>query len=224
MSGYLMLRALTAQLRSQLRLRFDTSRQIDVVDLGCGSRPYEPLLRPYARSYVGVDVVDGPAVDVVAPAESLPFDDDSFDCVLCTQVLEHVRDPTVVVSEIHRVLKIGGTAFISTHGVIRYHATPDRRPDDYWRWTHAGLALLLQREREWQSVSIIPNGGTGSGLALLVGREIDIVFSKLRLRPIALAAVVTINVLALNFDRAMRRFAPDRPPELAPNYLAVAVR
>lgn len=223
-SNYLLLRELADQLQNEAARRFSTRRNIDVVDVGCGDRPYEPILRPYARTYTGVDAVDSPSVDVVARAESLPFPDASFDCVVCTQVLEHLEDPWAAARELFRVLRPGGVGLVSTHGVARYHAAPESTVEDYWRWTHAGLERLFRMTGSWTEVQVIPNGGTGAGLAYLIGREFEIVLSKLRLPFVAAPVSLTLNILGGSADRLFRRLYPTRPPDLAPNYLAVAVR
>lgn len=62
-----------------------------------------------SRRYIGVDWLAGPKVDVVAPAEELPFEDGSFDLLLSAHVLEHVADPVRVVAEAGRVLRPGGS-------------------------------------------------------------------------------------------------------------------
>ena len=49
----------------------------------------------------------------VADAKNLPFQDDEFDSVICSEVLEHIHDYKSVLSEISRVLKNGGVAGIS---------------------------------------------------------------------------------------------------------------
>lgn len=76
---------------------------------------------------------------VISDDGLLPLPDASVDLVLSTQVLEHAADPQVYVRECARVLRPGGKLLLSTHGVMFYH--PD--PEDYWRWTPAGLAVLL---------------------------------------------------------------------------------
>src|SRR4051812_46431208 len=84
---YVHLRALAATLRSSLA-DWTATRGDEppaVVDIGCGDRPYEVLFGGRVREYVGVDVVPGPRVDVVAPMEDLPLEDGRFDCVICTQ-------------------------------------------------------------------------------------------------------------------------------------------
>ena len=55
-------------------------------------------------------------------AESMQ--DNTFDCVLSTQVLEHVTDPQLYLSEARRVLKPNGSLILSTHGIWPYHPDP----------------------------------------------------------------------------------------------------
>jgi SAM-dependent methyltransferase len=211
-------------LHAQARLKLNDREPLDVIDIGCGSRPYEPILRPYARTYLGVDVQPGPSVDVVASAESLPLDECSFDCALCTQVLEHSSDPWAVSAEIFRVLRPGGVAFVSTHGVALYHATAGSPIDDYWRWTHSGLERMFRATGRWRQIEVLPNGETASAFAYLIGREFENVASKLRVRLAAAPFVVLLNAAAWSIDGAIRRRASSRPPHLAPNYLVVAIR
>ncbi len=222
--SYILLRALATQLRRELAVRFAERSDLQVADIGCGQRPYEPLFASYAARYVGVDIAPGARTDVVASAESLPFGDEMFDCVLCSQVLEHVENPRAVLSELNRVLQPGGVAFISTHGTIRYHAAVDRQPDDFWRWTHSGLQLQISQAARWQAIAIRPNGGTAAALTFLVGRELEFALRKVRARSLGAALVASMNVVAWRVDRAVAAAYPGRPPDLAPNYLAVAVK
>lgn len=112
-----------------------------VLDMGCGSRPYEREVPSGAR-YLGADLVGNPVADLHFDDDGrLPLDDASVDVVLSTQVLEHVRDVDAYLAEARRVLRPGGAAVVSTHGVMYYH----RDPEDYWRWTAAGLAEQLSR-------------------------------------------------------------------------------
>lgn len=106
-----------------------------VLDYGCADMPYRSLLPPGVE-YVGADLVGNDAASVsIKPDGTLPVPDESFDAVLSTQVLEHVQDPRVYLSECLRVLRPGGRLLLSTHGVFPYH--PD--PVDLWRWTCEGL-------------------------------------------------------------------------------------
>ena len=112
-----------------------------LVDYGCADRPYETLFADKFARYVGADLGGNPSADVLITTEGgLPLDDGAADCVLSSQVLEHVARPDTYLREAHRVLKPGGHLVLSTHGNWPYH--PD--PNDYHRWTLEGLRLQLR--------------------------------------------------------------------------------
>ena len=84
--------ALADWLRAQAA-DLESGGPVRVLDVGCGVKPYYPFFAGVASEYVGVDVVENPAAELLGPVEALPVDDASFDVVLCTQVLEHCDDP-----------------------------------------------------------------------------------------------------------------------------------
>ena len=105
------------------------SHPIDVVlDLGCSVGNYTTCLSEMGFKVCGLDVLPeiiqeankrstkpkGKAYFVVGVGESLPFRDNSFDFVVVSSVLEHVRCWKSVIAEIYRVLKYGGLVFIGT--------------------------------------------------------------------------------------------------------------
>ena len=96
--------ALAGWLRAQAAELAATGR-VRVLDVGCGVKPYYPFFAAVASEYVGVDVVENPAAELLGPVEALPVDDASFDVVLCTQVLEHCDDPAQAVRELRRVTR-----------------------------------------------------------------------------------------------------------------------
>jgi len=53
-----------------------------------------------------------PLADVKADICKLPFDDNSFDIILCNHVLEHIPDDTKAMQELYRVLKVGGMGIL----------------------------------------------------------------------------------------------------------------
>lgn len=113
-----------------------------LVDLGCGTMPYRPLLAPRVARYIGIDLPRNPLADLhFTPDGRAPLADASVDVVLSSQVLEHVDDPAAYLAECRRLLRPGGVLLISTHGYWLYH--PD--PTDYWRWTGSGLRLQISR-------------------------------------------------------------------------------
>ena len=116
----------------------------NVLDVGCGSRPYETLF--HATKYVGLEL-DTPnnrrtkKADVFYDGGAFPFDADSFDAVVCNQVLEHAFQPDQLISEIFRILKPDGQLLITVPFVWDEH----EQPWDYGRYSSFGLAALLKR-------------------------------------------------------------------------------
>jgi SAM-dependent methyltransferase len=101
--------------------------------------PYRSFF-PSEAEYIAADLPGNPDATLLLNSDgTVPCEDDDFDAVLSTQVLEHVDDPSLYLSECFRALRPGGRLLLSTHGVFIYH--PD--PDDYWRWTCAGLRRVV---------------------------------------------------------------------------------
>lgn len=79
--------------------------------------------------------------NVVMDANAMAFRENTFDVVEIDQVLEHVPNPSRVLSEAYRVLKHGGTVIIGTPFMMQIHSSPD----DYWRFSESGLRILLEQ-------------------------------------------------------------------------------
>ena len=116
-----------------------------VLDLGCGNRPFEPDILKYAEKYIGVDwgnTIHGLNADIVADLNSgLPIPDNSFDHVVSFEVIEHLKEPGVMLSEAYRVLKNGGSLTLSCPFMWWVHEAPW----DYFRFTKFGLNHLLEK-------------------------------------------------------------------------------
>ena len=91
--------------------------------------------------YVGLDILSGPGVDVVASAEKIPFSDKTFDLVFCLETLEHAEKPWLICAEIERVLKPNGVAIVSSQQNFPIHM----HPSDYFRYTPFGLKALFPK-------------------------------------------------------------------------------
>jgi len=111
----------------------------EVLDVGCGSSPFRKLFQDI--HYTGIDIVEGPYVDVVAPADNIPFHDNRFQTILCTEVLEHVKEPREVLNECNRVMKDGGIMYITVPMTWYLHY----EPYDYYRFTKYGLQYLVEK-------------------------------------------------------------------------------
>ena len=113
-----------------------------VLDYGCGNSPYRPLLEKAGiKDYLTADLPGNDKAGLILGKNgAIPCPDAQMDVVLSSQVLEHVADPQKYLSECHRVLKENGILILSTPAIWRYH--PD--PEDFWRWTSAGLKKILE--------------------------------------------------------------------------------
>jgi SAM-dependent methyltransferase len=79
-----------------------------VADIGCGYGRNRELVESLGGEWIGVEPFEGGAHTVVASAEDLPFEDNSFDVVIMDAVLEHIPDAAKAFSEVGRILKPGG--------------------------------------------------------------------------------------------------------------------
>lgn len=117
----------------------------DWLDLGCGLKPFLACFE--GSSYVGLDVeVSGrnselKEADITYDGVNIPFDRNTFDGILCTQVLEHVENVEYLLAECNRVLKLGGSLVVSVPFVYREH----EQPFDFRRFTSFGILQLLEK-------------------------------------------------------------------------------
>jgi 2-polyprenyl-3-methyl-5-hydroxy-6-metoxy-1,4-benzoquinol methylase len=115
------------------------------LDIGCGSKPYASLFQ--TDKYIGMDIeVSGhkhtdSKIDVFYNGVEIPFKDDFFDSIVCFEVLEHVFNPDVFLTEAIRVLKPGGTAIFTVPFVWDEH----EQPYDYARYSSFGLKFLFEK-------------------------------------------------------------------------------
>jgi len=99
---------------------------------------------PYAASFpnrIGADIMPGRGVRIIADAQVLGVASETFEVILCTEVLEHLPEPQRAIDEMFRVLKPGGTLLLTTRFLFPLHDAPH----DYFRFTKYGLQYLLRR-------------------------------------------------------------------------------
>jgi SAM-dependent methyltransferase len=112
-----------------------------VIDIGAGEAPYRELFSN--QDYVTLDRAETPhsgQVDLHGDADSIPAEDGSFDVVLCTQVLEHVREPLGALCEFHRVLRPSGVMIATVPFLWEEHEVPF----DFYRYTRYGIEHLVR--------------------------------------------------------------------------------
>ena len=180
-----------------------------VLDIGGGVQPYRTLL-PGAR-YLALDLRLTPLVHVIASAARIPFSDERFDLVLCTQMLEYASDPGHVLSEIHRVLKPGGRLLLSTPAIFPQDAAEDR-----WRFLPAGVRQLLSAFAE---VELVPEGGSITGFfrTINVGMHLLARYSLVR-TVLSYTVIPVFNLVGLGLEKMVR----SRNQAFTVNYSAMA--
>jgi SAM-dependent methyltransferase len=150
--------------RGLFRVLKEISHHINgkILDVGCGGKPYEFLFS--ASDYIGLELDFGEnrinkKADYYYDGNNIPFPDNSFDGVICNQVLEHVFTPDKFLQEINRVLKEGGKIIISVPFVWDEH----EQPLDYARYSHYGLRHLLNDN----GFEVISNQKTAADISII---------------------------------------------------------
>jgi len=116
-----------------------------LIDIGCGDKPYKNILSPYVTVHMGVDhegtLHENSNIDIFGTAYQIPVEEASFDSAICTAVLEHLEEPELALRECYRVLKQGGVAIYSVPFIWHIH----EEPRDFYRFSKYGLQYLFEK-------------------------------------------------------------------------------
>jgi SAM-dependent methyltransferase len=193
----------------------------DLLDVGCGSRPFASIFSGKVRSYLGTDLAASQylgetAPDVFSQGEAIPFRDDSFDTVLGLSMLTYMPEPDRVLREAHRVLRPGGVLIMEFTQMAPLHDPPF----DYFRFTRFGAAWLLEKTG-FAPLAFLPVGGLWArvGLSMIAGlnrinRGWTRVFTEIPVR-------ILYVLLQLGFE-VLDRLWSDRDETLA--HIVVALK
>jgi len=189
------------------RVASSLPRGTRVLDAGAGEAAYRELFG-HCR-YVATDLGVGDAswnylnLDSLSRLERLPFRSGAFDAVLCTQVLEHVEWPRECVAEFLRVLRPGGTLYLTAPMAQAEHQVPY----DFFRYTSYGLRSILGGAG-FRDVTIEPFGGLFTRLAYELTRILR-VFPTAGLRSgsprLDGIALLPVRILTLGLIRVLQR-------------------
>jgi SAM-dependent methyltransferase len=125
----------------------------ETLDFGAGTAKYQYLIRPHTSKYTTFDMVAGKNIDIVGDVLNPPFENNTFDTVISTQVLEHVEKPWIMVREIGRIIKPGGVCITTAPFLVPFHADPY----DFFRYTIEGMVSLFRNE----GFEVIESGSYG---------------------------------------------------------------
>ena len=116
-----------------------------LLDVGCGTKPYERLFK--VEEYIGIDVevsfegYSHTSVDKFYDGIRIPYDDNEFDWVFSSEVFEQVFNLDELLEEINRVLTLGGKLGFTCPFVWDEFETTY----DYARYTSFGLYDIMKR-------------------------------------------------------------------------------
>lgn len=105
--------------------------EVGSLDINGSLKPH--ILEYSPSNYIGIDIQEGPGVDIVCDAKDITklFGRERFDLLISTEMLEHTRDWKTIISNFKNVLKPGGFLLITTRS--RGSAFHDY-PFDFWRF------------------------------------------------------------------------------------------
>ncbi len=142
-----------------MHLVFDA--ELMAVSVEAGSWPGEPARQPMGEVILELRDDAGRRelpIDVRVfnvEKDPFPFDDDSFDVVLCMEVLEHLGySPSHMLSESHRVLSPGGLLFITVPNFINIKRTVNMLRNHPTEFPYSGYGIYGRHQREFAPAEV----------------------------------------------------------------------
>lgn len=179
-----------------------------VLDVGCGFMPYREIVvsNPHVEKYIGMDLEASGLYSAAEPSlkwngETIPLPDESVDCVMATEFLEHYSEPEKILAEILRVIKPGGRFFATVPFIWNLHEIPH----DEYRYTPYSLEKHLTRVG-FANIEIKALGGWNKSLAQMIGLWAE--FSRMPgfVRSLIKAALFPLYFLLIKTDRKPAAF------------------
>ncbi|MFT7308349.1 MAG: SAM-dependent methyltransferase, partial [Spirosomataceae bacterium] len=141
-----------------------------LLDLGCGNVPLYRFYEPFTSDNVCVDwgntLHQNSFLDVEADLnQPLPLAENTYDTVILSDVLEHIRQPEQLIQEIHRVMKTGGKFLVNVPFYYGIHEAPY----DYFRYTEFALRSMTE-ENGFDVMYLQPLGGVPEILADVIAK------------------------------------------------------
>jgi SAM-dependent methyltransferase len=163
----------------------------DLLDLGCGKVPLYLAYKDFVRSVTCVDWNENPFLDLKQDlSEPLPFESDSFDTIILSDVLEHIPEPGSILSELYRVLRVNGVVIINVPFFYWLH----EKPHDYYRFTEFALRRY-SKSLHFEIIALESSGGAVEILCDIIAKNL-VFHVKYIGKPIA-GVIQSLNLLFL---------------------------
>ena len=221
---FLVLRRLATHIARALgRVSGGNGGGLEVLDVFCGTRPYEDLM-PQGSKVTGYDIDDRYGSADVTGTDFLPFEGESFDLVFFAEGFFYSPDPREAAAEMLRITRPGGSTIVTLPLVWEYRT--DRLEH---RFTAPELVRVFE-SAGWDDVEASEVGGYAVSWALLTGRIMRAVEESARsrsrlgwrLRPLFAAAYAAMNAIAVLAERFERRVWRPAPYTLPPDMILTA--
>lgn len=168
----------------------------NVLDVGCGNKPYEELFE--CNRYIGLEYDtkenrESKKADFFYDGKTFPFANEEFDSIICNEVLEHIFNPNEFLAEITRVMKKGAYGIFTVPFVWDEH----EQPFDYARYSSFGLKHVL----ELGGLEVIEMKKTNNDLAVIFQLINVYIYKKIaRNSRVNRIKRVAINLLCFSFN------------------------
>ena len=171
--------------------------EVGSVDVNGNLRPTVTVLGP--SEYIGVDIEAGKGVDVICSAENIidEFGKESFDAVISTEMLEHVRDWKKVISNIKNIVKPDGVILLTTRSLgFKYHGFPY----DFWRFEETDMKDIFS---DFEIQAVVRDAEMPG---IMIKAKKPRLFKEKDLSAYALYSIVTNKRMASFQDRDFNNF------------------
>lgn len=179
-----------------------------LLDVGCGLKPHEGKFLPYVDKYLGIEYSPvsgyrGNRANFCGDSAALPVASESFDTIICIEVLEHVHDPEKTIAEFERVLRPGGVVITTAPFVYPVHDEYD-----FFRYAPKGISAIMKRYGLTVD-SVKPLSGSAITLAIMFNMywfETGFIWTKwlypfgVVFRPVLWLVCFVVNIVGLIFE------------------------
>lgn len=181
----------------------------DMIDVGCGAKPYQSIFKPYVNTYFGIDYPPTAALnygektkaDLFVDCTDTKLEDNRYDTLLSTQVIEHIYDTKKYIAECHRILKKGGIGIFTIPFLWQCHA----EPFDYYRFTKYAIEKQFC-EQTLEILELRPLEGAYAAIAQtkiisLYLMPAKCILMKLLQKILLITYIPILNYSAIHFDK-----------------------